>query len=583
MAANVRRHGPGLTCKEHLGEQVRPSMTSASATSGGQLLEDVNDPIVGRTLRVTSSVEPGTLLIEEPPLLTVPALRLIEPSELRKLYRNGARKLACGITPFLNLNAFVNADEETQRHVLEHFCSYELAIKELPGAEPDAGCESAAPATSTTGHPPVIATALRVSDWCRAHVECCQRFSREVLTRAQCAFAFNAHSMAAYLPPRPEELREHALFLRGSRLTHSCHPNTIFHVSPNGCAQHRAVVHIPAGEILTTCYASLRTGSVSHYPLSHRQRHLKQAYLFQCACDRCRGQDVTRRLPCPKCNARAASPTEVLSDSDFGAGPASSSSSLADASACTACVIRDGSAQGQRWRCQGCGGRWSDHDMDVEVSVDSAACVAPGIEKAFWQRHRPVRSTLFQWEHFAGALANAVTRNSTFDLGTLRRTMLFVARIVGTQHSYFVQLQERRLDLLFDELETDAALQNMESAAQNPMDLEKTAAHCDTLQHRREACCRQLWFDFEALWNWFEACRISSVWPAVEDLLVALSVTRQLHEYIVSRVDRHAHMCHIVGTTAKRLAIETGENSAAAQEFKALCHRAGIVNSNGKR
>lgn len=257
------------------------------------LLQDVDDPLVGRTVRAALPLRAGQLVIAESPLITVSGMYAVDDRTLRRLYRAGAALLRCGLIPFLNVHAFVHASKAVQDRILEHFCSYEVhtPLGTLPWDEPP---------ERRSDLPKLVRLAMRVSEWCCANIPCCASLTPDVLTRAQCCFALNSHSLSGWLPSDPALLAEHALFEQGSRLTHSCgsSANTIYHCV-DGLAEHRATRHIGVGEVITTSYLPDRGGlGAAIAGTRDRQQHLLEGYLFRCACARCTAPDQSRRFPC---------------------------------------------------------------------------------------------------------------------------------------------------------------------------------------------------------------------------------------------------------------------------------------------
>ena len=112
-----------------------------------------------------------------------------------------------------------------------------------------------------------------------------------------------------------------------------------------------AVRPIAAGDYVTTDY--LGKASVLSTPV--RQARLLQEKLFTCDCPRCCAPDATRAIPCPACCAAQHTDLEVhtavLSDSmcprDRGAAPSPDVQYAVPA------------AGGSEWRCDHCGGVWS--------------------------------------------------------------------------------------------------------------------------------------------------------------------------------------------------------------------------------
>eukprot|EP01046_Picozoa_sp_COSAG06_P049002 COSAG06_NODE_7443_length_2502_cov_1.574282_1_plen_711_part_00 len=262
------------------------------ADGSQELLRELDHPLVGRTVYAAVPLRAGQLLISERPLITVGGLYAVDDRALRRLYRAGAAQLRCGMTSFLNIHAFVHASTAIQQRLLDHFCSYEvhLPLGKLPWHEPE----------HRATLPKLVQLAMRVSEWCCENVPCCEALAADTLTRAQCCFALNSHSLAGWLPDDPTLLAEHALFEQGSRLTHSCgsSANTTYHCV-DGMGEHRTTRDIDAGEIITTSYLADRGGIGSGMAgTSDRRHYLLEGYLFTCQCARCTTPDLNRRFSC---------------------------------------------------------------------------------------------------------------------------------------------------------------------------------------------------------------------------------------------------------------------------------------------
>lgn len=74
------------------------------------------------------------------------------------------------------------------------------------------------------------------------------------------------------------------LFLKASRLNHSCHANFIFSISTDGVMSCRASRNIEKGEELTMAYIR------ECYGLVYRRADLKRHWGFNCGCARCDGR-----------------------------------------------------------------------------------------------------------------------------------------------------------------------------------------------------------------------------------------------------------------------------------------------------
>jgi len=89
-----------------------------------------------------------------------------------------------------------------------------------------------------------------------------------------------------------------ALFLFGSKLVHSCNPNTVFTgVSSDGRMESMAVRPIQAGEVITFSFL----GSSVITPTYIKQKELREMTGLLCSCPQCIGPDYTRAVHCKEC------------------------------------------------------------------------------------------------------------------------------------------------------------------------------------------------------------------------------------------------------------------------------------------
>ena len=291
-ASAIRQRRTDAPAHPPTGRRTGAATPSSAATMAQ--LQEVTDPLVGRTVRAATPLRAGQLVIQERPLIAVGGMYAVDDRALRRLYRAGAAQLGCGLISFLNLHAFVHASKAVQDRILDRFCSYEVRVPlgTLPWHEPP---------ERRSELPKLVRLAMRVSEWCCENIPCCASIAPDVLARAQCCFALNSFSLSDWLPSDPALLAEHALFEQGSRLTHSCgsSANTVYHCV-NGLGEHRATRDIAAGEIITTSYLTDRGGlGGAMAATAERQQHLLEGYLFRCACARCAGgPDLNRRFPC---------------------------------------------------------------------------------------------------------------------------------------------------------------------------------------------------------------------------------------------------------------------------------------------
>lgn len=111
----------------------------------------------------------------------------------------------------------------------------------------------------------------------------------------------NAHSYTGKrVYARDAESSKHALFALGSKVAHSCAPNTEYtSKTKDGHGKYTAVKHIKAGCMLTWTYIGYEALMFCSTP--ERQRRLLKVKNFFCQCDRCVTLDQGRAMKCPLC------------------------------------------------------------------------------------------------------------------------------------------------------------------------------------------------------------------------------------------------------------------------------------------
>ena len=113
----------------------------------------------------------------------------------------------------------------------------------------------------------------------------------------------NAHSLSLERADPPSQLKRPtpvlALFTRGSKVEHSCHPNLTW-AAQEGTLQYSAARAIPKGERISISYLA----SICERPRKQRQGWLHHNNDFTCGCDRCCGPDECNPyvVSCPHCD-----------------------------------------------------------------------------------------------------------------------------------------------------------------------------------------------------------------------------------------------------------------------------------------
>eukprot|EP01012_Entosiphon_sulcatum_P066422 TRINITY_DN9565_c0_g1_i1.p1 TRINITY_DN9565_c0_g1~~TRINITY_DN9565_c0_g1_i1.p1 ORF type:complete len:550 (+),score=68.36 TRINITY_DN9565_c0_g1_i1:567-2216(+) len=88
-----------------------------------------------------------------------------------------------------------------------------------------------------------------------------------------------------------------ALYELGSKVTHSCDPNTLC-LMDGIVIEYRALKPIKKHEMLTFSYIA---GFDLWKATNVRRKMIKDARFFECCCNRCVGPDLCRRMRCPTC------------------------------------------------------------------------------------------------------------------------------------------------------------------------------------------------------------------------------------------------------------------------------------------
>ena len=380
----------------------------------------IDHPSLGRTLRATSAIAAGEVLLAERPALLATPLRSLSKAQ-RAAFKAAAEDEDHDLEDLLVAHAFAHAGAEKQKLVLAGACGDEVV------ADPE--------------HP-LLRSARRAATCAAALDEACAQ-AIDGVYRCLCIFALNGFGYLA------DGLTGGgiALYLTGSKFTHCClRPNCHFH-GQNGRLTFRSVRPIEAGEILTIDYL----GPCGECAAPRRLKQLLAAKAFECACIECALPDTLRPLPCPRCAPRDAASGLLLLAAPDDAEPA--------------CVTRDGSVAADcrtepAWRCERCGAALSDDEVDVP-------CRAP----AEWagEGEWPLRMApagLLAWETGLGeAVSNLVrsateravpgvgggdTARATATMARSRKTMPTIraaaAAVVGPQHWVCQALAEAQLD-----------------------------------------------------------------------------------------------------------------------------------------
>jgi hypothetical protein len=90
-----------------------------------------------------------------------------------------------------------------------------------------------------------------------------------------------------------------ALFIYGSKISHSCSPNVSYSSKTlDGALEYKVIRPITVGEVVTFTYIK----DVYQTPTFERRELLLQSKAFMCQCQRCVGQDYCRISKCSTCS-----------------------------------------------------------------------------------------------------------------------------------------------------------------------------------------------------------------------------------------------------------------------------------------
>lgn len=310
--------------------------------------EDVNHSL-GRVLRATALLRPGTTLVRELPVLTMTPLRAIEATERKALLQAVADLGASTLDLFCAAHAFVRASTQVRAAVLNTFCGIE-AVRDVGSA--GAKLE----AVSDVDH---------VAQWCSQHM--CVPASE--LRQALMCFQLNAH-----MAPQLSDRRCGALYAVGSRFTHACVSANCAFEHDGNLLVHRVVREIQPGDILTTNYL----GPWEYGSTRMRRAALMRSKCFFCECDSCLSSaDAMRAMPCPACGIGRGR-DGLLPEGRDGDGPDLLRGTVIPV------ALEDGR---EEWRCASCGHALSAEAMDVPVEVGN-----------FWPLVGGRGDSLLSWE-----------------------------------------------------------------------------------------------------------------------------------------------------------------------------------------
>ncbi|KAG1663211.1 hypothetical protein FOA52_011304 [Chlamydomonas sp. UWO 241] len=168
----------------------------------------------------------------------------------------------------------------------------------------------------------------------------------EVAQRLWLVANFNCHEL---------ESKDSALFVIGSKVEHSCLPNTSYGSRADQLI-YTAVRPIAAGDRISFAYVP-----TSQQDTQERRELLHTTRLFLCACERCEGPDVSRPLPCPACSdgvTLRTLPAESIRSSATGDSPALQMAQLKKGAGAT-------------WTCLSCSACATDAEMSAAIEKEA--------------------------------------------------------------------------------------------------------------------------------------------------------------------------------------------------------------------
>jgi len=142
-----------------------------------------------------------------------------------------------------------------------------------------------------------------------------KNYNVEFLHKLLAIFACNAHEYT-YRPNSDNDNQNDnnrsataALFIWGSKIAHSCHPNLAYTSKTHDGALEYQIIRTPihCGDVLSFSYISKNLYKIPTYK---RRYFLQNTKAFFCECERCIGPDYCRVVQCPgaggKCQKRLA-------------------------------------------------------------------------------------------------------------------------------------------------------------------------------------------------------------------------------------------------------------------------------------
>jgi len=351
---------------------------STGLDCAGALFVETGHPILGRVLRASACIVPGTLLVRERPVMAMTPLRELDAPERKALLAAVAELGASTFDLFCAAHAFALSPQNARFLVLSTFCGVEAVDVEVAEAR----------------------QALReveiVAAWCAEHMAACASVEPADLRQALMCFHLNAHHT-----PRLGDRRCGALYAIGSRFTHACLSANCAFEHDDDCLVHRAVCTIEPGAVLTSNYL----GPWEYGSTRVRRAALVRSKCFVCGCASCeRSIDPMRALPCPNCGPQRANSGLLGEVSDDELAGSKTGSMLPTR-------LDDGG--GEEWRCATCKHVLSEQAMDREVSVPGdwplvSSADAYGSSLLGWERRIESAAHNLLLHVYAGASGGAV-------------------------------------------------------------------------------------------------------------------------------------------------------------------------------
>ncbi|KAI9029304.1 hypothetical protein DFJ74DRAFT_703120 [Hyaloraphidium curvatum] len=244
--------------------------------------------VLGRAMFATRPFAVGQLIFREAPLLVVPR------------FRDGSLDVPPKLAKIVSAVAAMNSDVDLPVELTVNI----LVLVARRSAEPDAQAflttldDFARPGKNQAPESWLNPITDLVASKCKSFVpEMFAALSERQISDCLLSCATNAHSFETDEGPYV------GLYSMGSKLAHSCVPNTLQVFEANDIL-HYALRSISPGDMIAINYG-FAEDIRSVFPTPLRRARLSVSKFFHCECLRCTAPDTNRMFRCPKCDEAA--------------------------------------------------------------------------------------------------------------------------------------------------------------------------------------------------------------------------------------------------------------------------------------